>query len=208
MSTVELHTVPDDVLIKNEESSLCVYDAAGRLMADYDFCTGLRLLKTDEGMTVYVNDGDLVPGSWVLRLMTMSDDRETTTLTRIEGTKAGTPTKRVIKAEYPWANCGNGARIANVERRRRLAVCMSCEFLNHVTMSCTQAPDFWVLDETTRADSFCPKDLWRNRQAVVDAKASKAIADGLVDPAAGPTITAEDQAQFEAELDAFFGGTA
>lgn len=204
MSVLELHTIPVDALIRNDASSLCVFDPAGELVADYDFCTGLRLLISVDGITVYVNDDDLVPGRWVLLLSLLDDGQPR--VDRVEGFKAGPPAGRHFVIDYPWADCGPGERLSAAVRQARLLVCEGCEFLDVAAMTCEKSGKA-VLDATTRAREFCPEDYWGDKQQVVDAINEQAQADGIV-PEAVPTaiITAEDQAAFEVELDAFLGG--
>ena len=204
MSTVNLHTIDAGTMVKNDESFLWVFDGAGELVADYDFCTGLRLMGNDSAMTVYVFDEELVPGAWVL-LLTTADENFAITRERIEGFKEGKPRKRVMP-ERPWDGCGPGARTTNVERRRRLAVCTSCPLLDKDTMTCTSSGKP-VLDVTTRATEYCPEDYWKSKTTVMEAVGAQAVADGQV-PVPSPTvIDAEDQKKFEQELDLFFGET-
>lgn len=204
MSIVTLYTVPETSLIRNESTSLCVFDADGNLIADYDFCTGLRLTKSDEGMTVYVNDADLVPGSWVL-LVTEQLDNEETKTTRVEGAKEGDPFSRFFTNDDPWTNCSPGDRVSRTEREERLSVCMSCPLLDRGTMACTVSGKP-VLDVTTKSDTYCPEEFWGDKQAILDAIAENALAEGLVPTPQGVIIAEQDQAQFEAELDAYLEG--
>lgn len=208
MSIVKLHTVPKGDYIKNDETSLCVFDPNGNLMADYDFCTGLHILGSENGLTIYINDDDLIPGSWVLLLTTMNENFEPT-VRRVEGFKEGTSKQREFSTDYPWADCGPNPSVTKDVRQHRLSTCMSCSFLDLGTMACiiTNKP---VLDTTTIPREYCPEDFWGDKQQVIDVNNEQAMADGIVPDAVpsavGVTITPEDQAQFEAELEDFFGG--
>lgn len=205
MSIVELHSVPKDTVLSSSRTFLTVVDDSGALVADYSLCTGLRLLQDEDNWIVYINEADLVPGTWTLFLDT-TDEAESPQ--RVTGVKEGDPVPRLLP-EFPWSNCGTVPRVSNNERSSRLAVCQSCPLFEQDTMACGQSGKF-VLDVTTRDDEFCPQELWGDKEAVLQARVDKAIADGNVpepDTSTG-SISAEDQQAFEAELAAFLEGTA
>lgn len=207
MTTLTLHTVPLGTVIHNDKTSLCVYDESGSLIADYDFCTGLRLIKSHDSMSIYINDADLVPGQWSLLLTTVGEGRQENTA-KFLGNKSGDPIDRIV-AESPWMNCAPGPRVTWEERQSRLAMCLSCPLFNGSSMTCTKSGRA-VLDVTTRADEYCPEGLWGDKQTVDEARVLEAEELGLpVAPATPAAVfTAADQAAFEAELDDYLGGLA
>lgn len=204
MSTVELHTIPEDTLLRNDGTFLCVFDEENNLVADYDFCTGLRLLQTDDGLSIYVNDSDLVPGTWSLFVTYLGESVEPETV-KVKGVKEGSPVERELVSEFPWNDCGPGVRVSKDERQRRLSTCLSCPLLDRDSMMCT-ASGKSVLDATTREDQYCPEDYWGNKQSVLDTVSAHALESGLVTPRVGPSFEANEQAQFESELDLFLEG--
>lgn len=186
MSILELHTLPLNATILDSESSLCVFDPDGNLLADYGFSTGLRILGGSEEWTVYINDDDLVPGRWVLNLTTMEEEL---VKSRIEGFKEGTPQERKLTGDALWeVTGGNIPRVSLDERATRLSICTSCDLLDSNTMTCSVSGKS-VLDQTTRRVEFCPEDLWGERKTPIPV----------------PIISPEDQKQFEADLELFFG---
>lgn len=206
MRIVDLHTTPENTMIKNDETFLWVRDETGAVIADYDFCTGLRLIQRDEGLTIYVNDSDLVPGSWTLSVTTLDANAEPS-LTTTWGTKDGVPAPRDLSSDNPWDGCAPGEHVSVVERDRRLSLCKSCPLLDSESLTCSVSGKP-VFDTTTRVDQFCPEDLWGNKQDVLAVVAAQALADGSVAPRIGPAFESEEQAQFESELDQFLEGTA
>jgi hypothetical protein len=200
MSTIDLYTLPDDTMIQDHATHLWVCDEDGTLIADYGLCTGLRLIKKSDGLTIYINDVDLVPGAWTLRVTTDADGETLTSI--VEGLKEGPPASRIYSSDQPWDGCGSGERVSKVERDRRLSLCKSCPLLDPDSMTCTVSGKS-VLDATTRVPEFCPEDLWGNKQDVLDAQIAQAIADGSFVPRIGPGFEPDEQAQFEAELDQY-----
>lgn len=196
MSTVELHSVPKDTLLNSSGTYLTVSDENGSLVADYSLCTGLRLIQDGDRWIIYVNDADLVPGSWTLFVDALDESVPSET---IHGVKEGAPASRVL-ADFPWSACGPVPRVSKSERSGRLAVCLECPLFEPETMTCGESGKF-VLDVTTRSDEFCPQDLWGDREAVTTQRVEQAIANGTV--IENTTITPEEQQAFEAELDAF-----
>lgn len=204
MSTISLHTIPLESVIRNDLSSLCVFDGEGNLVADYDFCTGLRLIRTDQGLTVYVHEVDLIPGPWVFLVTVLTESAEAETI-RIEGTYEGAPTTRVLLDDNPWTNCLPGERVGRVEREKRLNLCKSCPLLSLTTMTCT-ASEKSVLDVTTKEDSYCPQELWGDKQKVLAGQMEQARELGLVSNDQGTVIDSQNQTEFEDELNNYLEG--
>lgn len=202
MSIVELHTVPRGTTLSSSGTFLTVTDDEGALVADYSLCTGLRLLQVEDNWVIYINDADLVPGQWTLFVDAVEEDVPSQ---KVSGSKEGATASRLLP-EFPWENCGTLPRVSGDERAERLSLCTQCPLFDSDTMTCEESGKF-VLDITTRADEFCPQELWGDKEKVLNDRVEKAIADGA-DPT--PTtittpISAEDQSAFEAELDAFLG---
>lgn len=202
MSIINLYTVSENTILKNDETFLCVFDESGKLIGDYDFCTGLRLLKKSNRLIIYVNDADLISGSWTL-FLTELDENLAAVTTKIEGSKEGSPSSRHFINDNPWDNCSPGYEHVTIkERQERVAICAECPLLDRETMKCTISGKL-VLDVTTKADEFCPEELWGDKQRVLSAISERALAQGLVPDVEGPVVTTNDQALFESELDDF-----
>lgn len=205
MSIVALHALPKNTTLNGSGTFLTVVNDAGDLIADYSLCTGLRLMQEENNWVVYINDHDLVPGKWTLFVDPLEEGVPSQ---KVVGVKHGDPASRLLP-EFPWSNCGTVPRVSSAERASRLAVCQSCPLFDAETMKCGESGKY-LLDATTRDDEFCPQELWGDKEAVLQARVDKAIADGNVpepDTSTG-SISAEDQQAFEAELAAFLEGTA
>jgi len=204
MSIIYLHTISKESVIRNDQTSLCVFNEDGNLVATYDFCTGLRLLRTEHGVTVYIHEVDLIPGPWVLLVAVHSESNDVTT-TRIEGTHEGPQAAHVLLDDNPWDGCLPGDRVGRVEREERLSLCKSCPFLNLTTMTCavSEKP---VLDETTKADTYCPQELWGDKQKVLADLTEQSKELGLVSNEQTTVINSQDQLEFEDELANYLEG--
>lgn len=205
MSTVSLHTIQQDTILINDETFLCVFDEIGALVADYGFCTGLRLLGTTDGLTVYINDSDLVPGTWTL-FVSLIDESGTPSKNQISGMKEGSSHPREL-GDQPWTECVPASQVTLAERQERLAICQACPFLDSETFTCT-ASGKPVLSITARDDDYCPDKRWGDMDAVLNARMEAAHVTDSPEGASAVTtyIHSEEQSSFEAELEAFLEG--
>jgi len=204
MSILKMHSVPVGTMLENETTFLCVFDEDNNFIADYDFCTGLRLIQEEQTLVIYINENDLVPGSWVLFVTTV-DENYVKTKSKVKGTKEGLPRTRIHTSQNPWDGCGAGEKVSLAERDSRITVCASCPLLNAIDMVCSVSGKS-VTDATTRKEQFCPEDKWGNKEQVLNDIAEFALANNMVQFPQGFTIDTSDQIAFEEELASYLEG--
>lgn len=203
MNIINIHKDKANTIWKNDETFLCVFDNNNNLLADYDFCTGLKLMQDDKEMTIFINDENLVSGNWVFFATKINTANRTQVKERIKvsGFKGGSLDKFDIDDEYPWSNnCGPGKYISKKERDDRLSVCKSCPLFDLNNMTCT-VDEKMVLQSTKYEDSYCPKEKWGDKAAVL-AEISERMQGSIIMPQA-IKIDQQEQDEFEAELEKY-----
>lgn len=201
MSTVNIYKDKSETIWQNDETFLCVFDVDNNLIAEYDFCTGLRLMQNDKEMTVYINDDDLVPGKWVFlatKAIPIDGGGYSGEKIRTEGIKEGNEGYREFNSEFPWntENSGSGKYVSREEREQRVSVCKLCPLFDSKNVTCT-ADGKNVLKITKYENEYCPEEKWGNKEKFL-------VERGLI---VGPQeVSEEDQADFETELDKFLEG--
>jgi hypothetical protein len=194
MGIVELYSDDVDTVWNDQKTSLCVLDDNNNLIADYDFRTGLRLLKSDTKFTIYINNDDLIPGKWVLFVTKIYDGEENKTI-KVEGNKEGVFKERIFEEERPWDfGYSNQLHVSRQERENRLSVCKSCPFFNIENMTC-EIDGENVLDKTKYLDKYCPEEKWGDKEAVMKKISRSAT-----------IIYQKDQQDFELELEEYLKG--
>jgi len=63
-----------------------------------------------------------------------------------------------------------------------------------------------VLDETTKADTYCPQELWGDKQKVLADLTEQSKELGLVSNEQTTVINSQDQLEFEDELANYLEG--
>jgi hypothetical protein len=194
MGIVELYSDDVDTVWNDQKTSLCVLDDNNNLIADYDFRTGLRLLKSDTNFTIYINNDDLIPGKWVLFVTKIYEGEENKTI-KVEGSKEGVFKERIFEEDRPWDfGYSNQLHVSRQERENRLSVCKSCPFFNIENMTC-EVDGENVLDKTKYLDEYCPEEKWGDKKAVMQKISRNAT-----------IISQQDQQEFESELEEFLKG--
>jgi hypothetical protein len=205
MNIINIHKDSLNTMWQNNETFLCVFDEDNKLIADYDFCTGLKLIQNETEMTIYIDNSDLVPGRWVLFATKVLENNNELIKEKIEveGIKSGNPVPRTFSEEYPWSvNCGPGNHVSRKEREERLDICKSCPLFDLEKMICT-VDQKKVLHSTKFENSYCPENKWGDMKKVF-AEASGKPSD-IIMPI-GTQIDPEEQENFEAELEEFLEG--
>jgi hypothetical protein len=194
MGIVELYSDDIDTVWNDQETFLCVLDENNNLIADYDFRTGLKLLKNDKKFTIYVNNDDLVPGKWILFVTKIYEKKPNETV-KVEGNKEGVFEKRIFEEDRPWDfGYSNQLHVSRQERENRLSVCKSCPFFNIENMTC-EVDGENVLDKTKYLDKYCPEEKWGDKEAVMKKMSRNAT-----------IIYQQDQQDFESELEEYLKG--
>jgi hypothetical protein len=211
MEIVELYSDKPDTIWHNQKTFLCVFDEENNLIADYDFKTGLRLIKSDTELTIYIHDSDLIPGRWVLFVKTMYDEEFLETI-KIEGSKNKSEKdeeiyikENIFKEKRPWDyGYSDQLHVSREEREERLSICKSCPFFNIEDMTC-EVDGSIVLNTTKNANLFCPEEKWGDVERIKREHAAHFIEKGEVDPG-GNRVDPEEQKMFEEELEEYLKG--
>ena len=198
VSIIELYSDNLKTIWHNNDTFLCVFDDKNNLIADYDLKTGLKLMKNDKKMTIYINDDDLIAGRWTLFVTKIYEENKTQK-TKIEGKKEGDTKKRFFKEDRPWdTNYSNQQHVSVKERERRLSICKSCSFFNIGDMTC-EIDKSIALEDTKYLDKYCPEDRWENKEEVLQRLTENGTMPKI-------EINQEEQSQFESELEEYFKG--
>jgi len=194
MGIIELYSDNVDTVWNDQKTFLCVLDEKNNLIADYDFRTGLKLVKDDKKITIYINDNDLVPGKWILFVTKIYEEKQSKTI-KVEGNKKGVFKERVFEEERPWDfGYSNQIHVSRKEREERLSVCKSCQFFKINDMTCKIDREN-VLDKTKHLDKYCPEEKWGDKEAVIKKISRSAT-----------IIYNENQKEFELELEEYLKG--
>lgn len=201
MSTVNIYVDKANTVWQNDETFLCVFDIDNNLIAEYDFCTGLRLMQNDQNMTIYINDDDLVAGKWAFiatKSIPVEGGGYLGEKIRVEGFKEGEEGYREFNSQFPWnnANSGPGKYVSRQEREQRVSVCKLCPLFDSKNITCT-VDDKNILKITKYENEFCPEEKWGDKQ--------KFLAERGLTPESQAS-SQEEQADFEADLDKFLEG--
>jgi hypothetical protein len=205
MSIIEIYKDEPDLIWQDNETYLCVFDSNNNLIADYDLCTGLKLMQNEKEMTVFINDDDLVAGKWKFFGVKVSliDGQYSKEDILVNGVKKGKSSKVDFKEEFPWNNCGPGKYVSRKEREERLSVCKLCSLFDSTTLKCTVDNEI-VLRSTRYENEYCPEEKWGDKKRVLEEIGAAAIERG--DVVTTQTIEPEEQMNFEQELEEYLKG--
>ena len=205
MGIVEIYKDEPDTVWVNDETFLCVFNNENVLIADYDFCSGLKIMQNNKNMTIFINDIDLPSGKWILfatKINTQDNLRETI---KVEGFKEGEVAAKEFNEEGPWLNnCSPDEQVSKEEREERISICTECPFFNSADMICT-INNRIVLESTKYKGLLCPKGKWGD-QETMDRMLKEGLANGDIIMPVGETISKQDQSDFEADLEEFLKG--
>ena len=205
MGIVEIYKDEPDTVWVNDETFLCVFNNENVLIADYDFCSGLKIMQNNKNMTIFINDIDLPSGKWILfatKINTQDNLRETI---KVEGFKEGEVAAKEFNEEGPWLNnCSPDEQVSKEEREERISICTECPFFNSADMICT-INNRIVLESTKYKGLLCPKGKWGD-QETMDRMLKEGLANGDIMMPVGETIDKQDQSDFEADLEEFLKG--
>lgn len=204
MGIVRIYRDEPNTVWVNDETFLCVFNSENVLIADYDFCSGLKKMQNDKDMTIFINDRDLPSGKWILFATKINLQDNLKEKIKVEGFKEGEVTAKVFSDEGPWlANCSPDERVSREEREERISICTECPFFNSADMICT-INNRIVLESTKYKGLLCPKGKWGD-QETIDRLLEEGIASGeTIIP--NVSIDKNDQLDFEAELEDFLKG--
>jgi len=205
VNIIEIYKDTVETMWKNSETFLCVFDDKNNLLADYDFCTGLKLMQDEQDMIIFIKDEDLIAGRWVFFATKVNKDNISEKI-QVDGKKDGVQEEVVFSDKYPWSdNCGPGNYVSRKERQERVSVCISCPLFDSKNMTCT-VDNVLILESTKSADSFCPEEKWGDKEAVMARAIEEAIKDGDIIMPSGVNGYPEDQSVFEEDLDKYLEG--
>lgn len=201
MSIIEIYKDVPTTMWQNDETYLCVFDDDGNLVADYDFCTGLKLLLREDELIVYINDDDLLSGRWEFFATKVAEDFSVDYV-KAEGRKDGDSGQLPVLKDNPWDGCMPGVHVTKTERDERLDICKACPFFDITEMMCTVNRRV-VLETTKHKYQFCPEGKWGDAEAAQQAAVD---AQGELAQPIGKVFDPDEQADFEAELERFLEG--
>jgi len=196
--SIKIYSDNKSFMWSNNETLLFVADRDGRLVADYDLCSGLKLMSEGDNITMYVDNDDMVSGNWTLLANKYSEDFPVEKIVVHGRNETGSST-RTFDSETPWKNCGSGFFVTRQEREQRLDLCKECPFFNTKDMTC-DVDDNPVLKTTKEKDGLCPKNKWGDRQRIndeIEARGGITYENTVIDQT--------DQTAFEEELAIFLG---
>jgi hypothetical protein len=204
MGIINLHKDILNTVWRDDETFLCVFDNEGRLIADYDFSTGLKIVQNDKEITVYISDDDLVAGRWVFFATKVFQGNDQIQKIKIEGRKEGNPTKKKLSEDLPWKESPMmGKHVSRKEREERLDICKSCPLFNLENMTCTVNQQI-VLNTTKFEDSYCPEKRWGDWDRVFMETYEK---QGATIDREAIKFGSQQQQDFENELEEFLKGS-
>ena len=205
MNNIEIYKETIETMWKDSETFLCVFDNKNNLIADYDFCTGLKLMQDEKDITIFIKDEDLIAGKWVFFGTKVSKDFLSEKI-KINGRKKGSPKTIEYSEQNPWSNnCGPGNHTSRQERQKRVSVCVSCPLFDSKNMTCT-VDETLILESTKYEDKFCPEGKWGEKELVMAKMLEDALDRGDIIIPKGEKIIPEEQENFEEELDRFLKG--
>lgn len=205
MKNIEIYKDSVETMWKDSETFLCVFDSKNNLLADYDFCTGLKLMQDENDITVFIKEEDLISGRWVFFGTKVNKDFLSEKI-KINGKKEGNLETIEFTEGYPWSNnCGPGKYTSRKERQERVSVCMSCPLFDSKNMTCT-VDETLILQSTKYQDKFCPEGKWGDKESVMAEILEDALDNGDIIMPKGEKIRPEEQENFEEELDKYLEG--
>jgi hypothetical protein len=205
MGIVEIYKDEPNTVWVNDETFLCVFNNENVLIADYDFCSGLKIMQNNKNMTIFINDSDLPSGKWILLATKINIEENLKEKIKVEGFKEGEVTAKVFSDEGPWLdNCGPDERVSREEREERISICTECPFFNSIDMICT-VNNRIVLESTKYKGLLCPKGKWGD-QETIDRMLKEGLESGEIVMPNAIVIDEQDQSNFEADLEDFLKG--
>ena len=205
MGIVEIYKDEPNTVWVNDETFLCVFNNENVLIADYDFCSGLKIMQNNKNMTIFINDSDLPSGKWILLATKINIEENLKEKIKVEGFKEGEVTAKVFSDEGPWLdNCGPDERVSREEREERISICTECPFFNSIDMICT-VNNRLVLESTQYKGLLCPKGKWGD-QETIDRMLKEGLESGEIVMPNAIVIDEQDQSNFEADLEDFLKG--
>ena len=205
MNNIEIYKETIETMWKDSETFLCVFDNKNNLIADYDFCTGLKLMQDEKDITIFIKDEDLIAGKWVFFGTKVNKDFLSEKI-KINGRKKGSPKTIEYSEQHPWSNnCGPGNHTSRQERQKRVSVCVSCPLFDSKNMTCT-VDETLILESTKYEDKFCPEGKWGEKELVMAKMLEDALDRGDIIIPKSEKIIPEEQENFEEELDRFLKG--
>jgi len=205
MGIVEIYKDEPNTVWVNDETFLCVFNNENVLIADYDFCSGLKIMQNNKNMTIFINDSDLPSGKWILLATKINIEENLKEKIKVESFKEGEVTAKVFSDEGPWLdNCGPDERVSREEREERISICTECPFFNSADMICT-INNRIVLESTKYKGLLCPKGKWGD-QETMDRMLKEGLESGEIVMPNAIVIDEQDQSNFEADLEDFLKG--
>jgi hypothetical protein len=201
---IEIYKDAAGTMWQNDETFLVVLDSQNKLLRDYDFCTGLRLMQDDNEMTAYINDEDLLSGNWIF-LGTKLDENFIKYRVKSEGVKEGGFIYKKFTDPNPWENCGPGIKVSREKREERLSICKLCPQFNQEDMTCSLDGRI-VLEATKYENLYCPEGKWGDKEILEQQNIAERAARGDIILPEQDKIQPTEQEIFEQELEDFLKG--
>lgn len=201
---IEIYEYDNDPSLawNDQQTYLCVYDKKNIQIADYDFDTGIKLMLSENKIKVYIEDSNLVTGDWTFFgvLSTIKNgkivDRQEI---EISGSEQGTASSRIYDDNDPWRfDYRPGTYILASEREQRISICRTCPFFNRKGFC--ESNNTLAIERTKMKIGFCPEGKWGSEAEAAEAYQKEFVGENAV------ASIANDQKEFEAELEQFLKG--
>lgn len=166
INIIEVYKTNKNTVWVDNKTILCVFDDNNKLLADYDFYSGLKIMQNNINMTIFINESDLVSGNWVFS--GEIDNHGKIKKVQSKGKAITNIKTRIYEDQDPWeSRHGTKQSLAN-ERERRMGICKICSSFDQINGVCTINNSF-ILDMTKFKDYYCPEDKWGNKSDVESA---------------------------------------
>jgi hypothetical protein len=186
----------------DQQTYLCVYDKNNVQIADYDFDTGLKLMLKDNKIYVYVNDFDLIAGTWTFFGILSTIKNNATVLQEqieVSGESVGTAEVREYSDEHPWRfNHRPGEYVSVSQRQERISICRECPMFDK--RGVCQVNNMLAIERTKMQIGFCPEGKWGSQEESAELYRREFVGESTVE------YVLEEQADFDSELEEFLKG--
>jgi hypothetical protein len=200
MKMIEIYKERMPIIWNDSKTFLVVFDENGNQVADYDFSNGLQILQDDQNIVIFVNSEDILPGKWKffgtksVQKNGKIFEESVFSFGEKEGDKKNNIEEDVWQKKRVWGNY-----VSFAEREKRINICRKCDFFNQENGICL-ANDVLVLEFSKHKYYYCPEGKWGSKEDF-DKYYSEISPDDIIMPAG--TVTAEDQEDFEKELERY-----
>jgi len=198
MKTVNIYESAKNTIWNEGKTFLIVFDENGDQIEDYDLATGLKIIQDDKKSTIFINDEDLVSGTWKFFGTRAREISPAVIEEKVESEgfkEKGEPVWPSVN-EDPWTGRRVfGSFVSLSKRNERIDICRSCPFFIKTIGECS-VDGKSVIESTKQKNSYCPVEKWGDKKdSIISMK------PGGVQEAAW---LREDQKDFDDDLEEYF----